>query len=65
MIGPAGENIMYLVPTTEYAIVFWTVDPGITDHSHRKNLLNPSYRVVGFGCAPHKIYRNTFVAEFS
>lgn len=62
----AGENIIY--GSTEQSI--WILlrllaDDGTPDRAHRKNLLDPRYRLVGIACGPHATYEGMCVLDFA
>ena len=41
------------------------IDDGVDDRSHRANLLNPGFHLVGISIQPHEAYGNVCVVEFA
>lgn len=60
-----GENCDYGMHTGKDIVMHLLVDEGVTSLGHRKNILNPTYKVIGVGHAPHRRYGVMTVQEFS
>ncbi|MCX6140765.1 MAG: CAP domain-containing protein [Candidatus Kapabacteria bacterium] len=55
-INSLGEAITYGHNTPELIIASFLVDEGTPDRGHRKNLLNPTYTLVGIAIGTHSTY---------
>ena len=60
-----GENCDYGMRTGRDIVMHLLVDEGVPSLAHRENILNPSYRTIGVGHAPHRRYGKMTVQEFS
>ena len=60
-----GENCDYGMHTGRDIVMHLLVDEDVPSLGHRENILNPSYKVVGVGHAPHRRYGVVTVQEFS
>ena len=60
-----GENCGYGMRTGRDIVIDLLVDEGVPSLGHRENILNPSYRTIGVGHAPHRRYGMMTVQEFS
>ncbi len=60
-----GENCGYGMRTGRDIVIDLLVDEGVSSLGHRENILNPSYRAIGVGHAPHRRYGKMTVQEFS
>jgi len=60
-----GENVAYGQRTARDVVAAFIVDDGVPGRGHRKNLFNPSYRVMGTDCAPHAVYGTTCAVIFA
>lgn len=60
-----GENCDYGMRTGRDIVMHLLVDEGVPSLGHRKNILNPSYRTIGVGHAPHRRYGTVTVQDFS
>ncbi len=63
--GMSGENIGTGHDDASLMVIDLFVDDGVPSRGHRDNLLEPRYRVVGVGCAPHSRYRTVCVFDFA
>jgi uncharacterized protein YkwD len=61
----AGENISYGYADARKIVAALLIDDGVPSRGHRKNLLNGSFRVVGIGMGPHRVYRDMCVMDFA
>ncbi len=52
----AGENLAFGPRTGRDVVLQLVIDDGVPSRGHRKNLLNPTYRVAGVACARHKVF---------
>ena len=57
-----GENLSYHCHTAMEVILHQIVDDGIRDRSHRKNLFNPEYRLVGCHTGDHNTDHDVMTA---
>ncbi len=60
-----GENIAYGYRQARDTILSFIIDDGVPDRGHRKNILNPNFRVVGVACGPHPVYQTICVLIFA
>jgi uncharacterized protein YkwD len=60
-----GENVAYGQRTARDVVAAFIVDDGVPGRGHRKNLFNPSFRVMGVDCAPHAVYGITCAITFA
>jgi uncharacterized protein YkwD len=59
-----AENVDYGPFTTGRDVVIdLIVDDGVRDRGHRRNIFDPSARVVGIACGPHPRYGSTCVID--
>jgi uncharacterized protein YkwD len=63
--GQSGENIATGYRDGEMMLLSLVVDDGVPDRGHRLNLLEPAFRVVGIGCAPHRLFRTVCVVDLA
>lgn len=63
--GQSGENIGTGYADGRMMLLSLVVDDGVKGRGHRTNLLEPAFRVVGIGCAPHKAYRWVCVLDLA
>lgn len=64
-MGTVGESIDFGGDTGEEVMISLLVDDGCPDRGHRKNALNPKFKVVGIACAPHKSYDHCCVIDYA
>lgn len=60
-----GENIAYGYAHARDAILSFIIDDGVPNRGHRRNILNPNFRVVGIACGPHPAYHTMCVIIFA
>lgn len=63
--GKIGENISYGQSDAREVVVQLIVDDGTPSRGHRKNLLDPDFRVVGIACGRHAEYQGMCVTTFA
>jgi hypothetical protein len=61
----AGENVSYGMDTARAIVLQLLIDKGVPSRGHRKNIMNPLFRVVGVAAGGHKIYSHMFVMDFA
>eukprot|EP00298_Acanthocystis_sp_HF-20_P011303 c19324_g1_i1.p1 GENE.c19324_g1_i1~~c19324_g1_i1.p1 ORF type:complete len:247 (+),score=98.84 c19324_g1_i1:34-741(+) len=49
----AGENLSFGSKDAREIVLSFLIDDGIEDRGHRKNILNPDFRVIGVHHGPH------------
>ncbi len=59
-----GENCSYGEETAFGIVMQLMIDEGVSNLGHRKNILNPSFQLVGVSIAPHKKYKTNCVMDF-
>jgi len=60
-----GENCAYGLYSPLDIVMGLLIDEGVPDLGHRKNILNPDYKVVGVAIRPHKTYGTNCVQDFA
>jgi len=64
-VKTAGENIDYGNNIARRIVLSLIIDDGVSSRGHRKNILNPDYKVVGVACGSHKEFRHMCVMDFA
>jgi uncharacterized protein YkwD len=60
-----GENLCF-GPTEPREIVVWLIiDDGVKSRGHRRNIFDPSFKVAGIACGPHRDYGTMCVIDFA
>lgn len=54
--GLSGEVIGYGWTDARDIVIDLLIDDGIADRGHRINILDPTYRLAGVACGPHRVY---------
>ena len=60
-----GENCAYGLYSPLDIVLGLLIDEGVSNLGHRKNILNPNYKVVGIAIKPHKTYGTNCVQDFA
>ena len=60
-----AENIAYGAKTARQIVVYLLIDDGVRDRGHRKNMLNPGFRMVGVATGTHPEYGIMSVMNFA
>jgi uncharacterized protein YkwD len=60
-----GENIEYGNFNADEIIMQLIIDDGTQNRSHRRNIFNPLYRVVGVSFGPHQRFGQMCVVDFA
>ncbi len=60
-----GENIFYGDPEARAVVLHLVIDDGIPERGHRKNFLNPDFRLAGVATGSHPTWRNLCVIDFA
>ncbi len=60
-----GENCAYGLYSPLDIVMGLLIDEGVSDLGHRKNILNPDYKVIGVAIRPHKSYGTNCVQDFA
>ena len=61
----AGENIDYGDAVARQIVASLLTDDGVPSRGHRKNLLDPSFKVVGVAVGPHPVYGRMCVVDLA
>ncbi|MCX7914143.1 MAG: CAP domain-containing protein [Thermodesulfovibrionales bacterium] len=59
-----GENIAYGLSSADEIVPFFLINDGMPSRTHRENLLNPRFNLVGVACGSHRIYKTMCVVVF-
>lgn len=60
-----AENIAYGGATARQIVIYLLVDDGQYDRGHRKNFLQPDFKLVGVATSNHPVYKNMCVMDFA
>jgi uncharacterized protein YkwD len=60
-----AENIAYGAKTARQIVVYLLIDDGVRDRGHRKNMLNPGFKMVGVATGSHPEYGFMSVMDFA
>jgi uncharacterized protein YkwD len=64
-VGTIGENIDYGNTDPRHIIMHLLVDDGVPSRGHRKNILNPTFKLAGASLANHPKYKYSCVTCFA
>lgn len=60
-----AENIAYGGSSARQIVIYLLIDDGIKSRGHRKNFLNPDFRLVGVATGSHPSYNVMSVMDFA
>ncbi len=60
-----AENIAYGGTSARQVIIYLLIDDGQYDRGHRKNFLQPDFKMVGVAFGKHPAYNNMVVMDFA
>jgi hypothetical protein len=60
-----AENIAYGGKTAQQIVIYLLIDDGVRDRGHRKNFLNPDFKMVGVATGSHPEYGLMSVMDFA
>lgn len=60
-----GENIAYGGISAKQVIIYLLIDDGVNGRGHRKNMLNPDFKITGVASGKHPGYGAMFVMDFA
>lgn len=60
-----AENIAYGGKTARQIVIYLLIDDGVKDRGHRKNLLNPDFRMTGVATGSHPRFQVMSVMDFA
>ena len=60
-----AENIAYGGSSARQIVIYLLIDDGIRSRGHRKNFLNPDFRIIGIATGSHPSYEIMSVMDFA
>jgi len=64
-LGGLGENLQWATTNAHEAIMSLMIDDGIKNRGHRKNIMNPDYKIVGVGIDSHPRWQVSYVINYA
>jgi len=61
----SAEDITYGSFEARQIVIFLLIDDGVPDRSHRKNILNPCFRMAGVSYGKHPTYQSICVIDYA
>jgi hypothetical protein len=61
----SAEDITYGSFEARQIVIFLLIDDGVSDRSHRKNILNPCFRFAGIAFGKHPDYLSNCVIDYA
>jgi uncharacterized protein YkwD len=60
-----AENIIYGGSMAQQVVIYLLIDDGVRDRGHRKNFLNPDFKMVGVATGSHPKFGTMSVMDFA